>query len=297
MMRAELARRFRVLLSGSQTGVPDWTPLVAAGDDGGAFGPTDEAWVVHSDLATLIGGIRALLMQTLHPGALGGVVQHSRFESDVLGRLNGTIRWLTISTFGSTAAIQEEAARVRSLHERVRGNYVAVDGSSRQYQASDPDLLQWVHVAFTESFLVAHQHYGQRCVDADAYVAGWARAVEPIGLVDAPTSEAALRLAVNRYAGEFRVDERTRSVVAFIRRAPFPMGARPVYRILFAAAVTTLPSDYRRMLGLRAVPAPIVRGSTRVLLRVMRWIIGQRSPMELVALERRRRVAAHRVSG
>ncbi len=292
VIRGELTRRFRALLSDSRTGVPDWTPLVAVGDDEGFFGPADEAWIVHSDLATMIGGIRALLMQALHPGSLAGVVQHSRYESDVLGRLNGTIRWLTISTFGSSTAIEAEAARVRALHERVRGSYKTTHGETRHYRASDVDLLQWVHVAFTDSFLKVHQHYGQQSIDADAYVAGWARAVEPLGLHDAPSSAAALERTIASYNGELRVDETTRKVVAFIRKVAFPRGARPVYRLLFAAAVETLPAEYRQLLGLRAAPAPLVRISTRMLLRLMRWIIGQHSPMELVALERRARVAA-----
>ncbi len=294
MIRREMTRRFRALLSGAQSGVPEWTSLVAQGDDEGFFGPDDEAWVVHSDLATMIGGIRALLMRALHPGSLAGVVQHSRYEEDVLGRLNGTIRWLTISTFGSTTAIADEAARVRALHERVRGSYRTKDGSTRNYRASDTDLLQWVHVAFTDSFLTVHQRYGRRPVDADAYLAGWSRAVEPLGLVGAPSSQAGMQATIAGYREQLVVDDTTRKVVAFIRRVPFPRGARLVYRLLFAAAVETLPAEYRHLLGLRAAPAPLVRASTRMLLHGMRWVIGQRSPMELVALERRQRVSTGR---
>ena len=292
VIRQELTRRFRALLSGSQTGVPDWTPLVAAGDDARRLGPHDEPWIVHSDLATLIGGIRALLVQALHPGSLAGVVQHSRYEEDVLGRLNGTIRWLTIATFGSTTAVEAESARVRALHERVRGNYQTSSGEDRSYRASDNDLLTWVHIAFTDSFLAAHRLYGRRAVDADRYIAQWAGAVEPLGLSRAPGSEADLRSAMASFEDELRVDASTKKVIAFIKRVPFPRGAMPVYWLLFHAAVDSLPAEYRAMLGLRTVPSWVIRPIARALIRVMRWIVGPRSPMENVALERRLRAGA-----
>lgn len=287
MIRAEFSRRFRALLSGSGTGVPAWTPLVAAGDDEGLFGPEDAAWIVHADLATLVGGIRALLVQALHPGSLAGVVQHSRYASDVLGRLHGTIRWLTISTFGSTAAVEEEAARVRALHEHVRGSYVTGDGIERRYRASDEALLSWVHLAFTDAFLACHAIYGARPVDADAYVAGWARAVQPLGLMEAPSSIDELRSVMASRREELRVDATTRRIVEFIRHAPFPRPARPLYWLLFQAAVDSLPRDYRELLGVRTLPRPIIRRVVQRLLGVMRWGLGDVSPMETAALQRR----------
>ena len=290
MMRTELARRFRSLLSGSPTGVPDWTPLVEQGEDAGLFGPNEEPWIVHADIATLVGGIRALLVQAMHPGSLAGVVQHSRYEADVLGRLNGTIRWLTICTFGSAAAVEAESARVRALHDRVRGSYRDAHGDQRDYRASDTDLLSWVHIAFTDSFLTAHSLYGRTKIDHDAYIAHWARAVRPLGLSQAPDSRRALQSAMADFDAQLDVSESTRRVVAFIRRVPFPRGARPVYWLLFQAAVDSLPPDYRTRLGLRAMPAPLVRWATRVLLSGMRWVIGTRSPMETAALARRKRL-------
>ena len=100
-LQQRLARRFVHLLSGSSDGKPPWLAAVAEGEEGGFFLPGDAPWIVHKDFATLVGGVRALLLQALHPGALGGVAQHSRYEEDPLGRLSGTIRWLTVTTFGS----------------------------------------------------------------------------------------------------------------------------------------------------------------------------------------------------
>jgi uncharacterized protein (DUF2236 family) len=62
-------------------------------------------------MATLVGGVRALLMQALHPGSLAGVRNHSRYQNDPLGRLAGTIQWLTVTTFAARESILREAGR------------------------------------------------------------------------------------------------------------------------------------------------------------------------------------------
>jgi len=159
MARNRVAQGFRRIISGDPEGSPEWVRQLADGVDPGHFGPGSAAWTVHGSLPTLVGGVRALLMQALHPGALAGVVQHSRYEEDPLGRLAGTAQWLTVVTFGDTAMADRECARVRGMHRKVRGMY-PVGGEVREYSAGDPELLRWVHVAFTDSFLATHRVWG-----------------------------------------------------------------------------------------------------------------------------------------
>jgi uncharacterized protein (DUF2236 family) len=111
-----LADSFRKNVSGSKDGLPDWAKDIALGNDSGLFKPDGSVWKVHGSLATLVGGVRALLLQAAHPAPLAGVAQHSRYESDPMGRLAGTTRWLTITTFGSTEIIEREAKRVNAMH-------------------------------------------------------------------------------------------------------------------------------------------------------------------------------------
>src|SRR3982751_3298262 len=99
---AVLRRRLLNALTGSPDGRTTWISEVGEGDDEGLFGPESAAWVVHGDMPTLVAGIRALLMQTLHPGAMAGVHDWSRYKTDTAGRLTGTIRWIVATTFGST---------------------------------------------------------------------------------------------------------------------------------------------------------------------------------------------------
>lgn len=298
-LQESLSKRFRRLLTGDPDGVPPWLEIIAAGDEPGLFLPTDAPWVVHADFGTLVGGIRALLMQALHPGSLTGVANHSRYEQDALGRLAGTIRWLTVTTFGSHTAVAGESSRVNRLHDRVKGEYVTGVGETKPYKAADPDLLLWVHIAFTDSFLSCHEMYASRPIPvgnaktgADNYVAQWASSVVPLGLTNAPMSRAALDAEINSIyeRGLLRSDATTLNVVKFIKNAPLPAAAKPVYNLLFNAAVLSLRPEFREMLGLKAKPRWIIQPLTRGMLKFIRLAIGPESPIEDGAIARLHRI-------
>lgn len=289
------------MLSGDPNGVPPWLEVIAAGDEAGFFLPTDAPWVVHADFGTLVGGIRALLMQALHPGSLTGVKNHSRYESDPLGRLAGTIRWLTITTFGSKTAVANEAGRVNRLHTKVTGEYTKGTGENVPYKAADQDLLLWVHIAFMESFLVAHQMYASRPIPkgqfetgADNYVSQWSVSVAPLGLSKCPMSEQELEDEITSInaQGLLAATADTQRVVEFIKNPPLPVLAKPIYRLLFNAAVVSLRPEFREMLGLKARPLWLIQPVTRGVLRFMRTAIGPESPIEDGAVARLRRIGA-----
>lgn len=294
-----LSKRFRRLLSGAPDGTPPWLDVIARGDTGGLFLPTDAPWVVHRDFGTLVGGIRALLMQALHPGSLTGVSEHSRYEKDPLGRLAGTIRWLTVTTFGSHEAVAGEAGRVNRLHDRVTGTYETGAGATIPYRAADPDLLLWVHIAFMESFLVAHEMYaatplpkGDAATPGDNYVNQWAASVTPLGLDTVPRTRAEVDEMITDLwrRGVLVASDATRSVISFIRHPPLPLPVRPVYRLLFNAAVVSIRPEFQVMLGLKPKPRWIIVPLTRFVLRAIRIGIGPDSAIEDAALRRLRRL-------
>lgn len=297
------SRRFRTLLSQDPNGIPPWLPIVAEGDEPGFFLPTDAPWVVHADFGTLVGGIRALLMQALHPGSLTGVKNHSRYESDPLGRLAGTIRWLTVTTFGSKSAVMNEASRVNRLHDRVKGEYTTGSGENIPYKAADKDLLLWVHIAFMESFLVSHQMYSSKPIPkgdaktgADNYIAQWSISVSPLGLDRCPMNLEELDRAITDLYkdGVLVSTPDTQKVVDFIENPPLPKSAKPIYGLLFAAAVVSLRPEFRELLGLKAKPKWIIQPVTRFVLRAMRIAIGPESPIEDGAIARLKRIGALR---
>ena len=284
----ELARtRFRARVSGDPTGAPDWVRDIArVGEGPGWFEPDGVVWRVHGDLATLVGGVGALLGQGAHPLALAGVQRHSAYQLDPWKRLAGTARWLVVSTFGSDELARRESARVRGLHARVSGE----DGTGRPYAASDPQLLRWVHLAFTDAFLAAHQavgedlsrRFGRRW--ADVYVGDWRRGAEALGATDLPATEAELAEALAAFAPELEpvpADLRT-----FLSAPPglstpeqvFYTGLSRSAALLVSPTIAPLagvPGRSRRGLGDRARLR-----ATRLQLQALQLALGSRSPSE-----------------
>lgn len=279
--------------TGDPNGNPEWAQKLAEGTDTGYFAPGSDPWAIHSGFPTLVAGVRSLLVQALHPGALAGVRDWSRYTEDPLGRLAGTIRWLATVTFADTARADTECGRVRKLHDRVNGMYVTGTGEDSPYSAHDADLATWVHDVFADSFLTCHQLLqGGISDNGDRYVSEWAIIGTKLGVAHPPHTVSELREQIESYRtrGLLRVDDRTREVVSFVRRPPLHPMLMPAYAVLFQAAVATIPVEYRRMLGLRRIPLPIL-GTARVTLWLLRKIIGPTSPAELHALDRHRRLA------
>ncbi|MBK1826720.1 oxygenase MpaB family protein [Haloferula rosea] len=286
-----VGRRFRALLCGNPSGEVPWLGAVAEGEGPGLYQPDEAPWVLHADMATLVGGIRALLVQALHPGSLAGVRQHSRYKDDPLGRLAGTIRWLTVTTFAARESVLHEAGRVRGMHGKVLGTYRDARGVEREYRASDPHLLLWVHIAFMESFLRTHEAYSSVAIPggADAYVRLWGRSVEPLGLDETPQDEKEMMAVVERFDDELVVTDETREVIDWIRRPPLPLPSRIVYRLLFQAAYQTLPEAHQQRIGVPRWPRWLVVKPTRFFLRSLRWWIGTEDPLQDAALARLQR--------
>ncbi|WOH19287.1 oxygenase MpaB family protein [Paenarthrobacter sp. GOM3] len=291
--RHELQRTF----TGTSGTPPEWVPRLAEGNDAGYHLPGSAAWAVHGHVATIVAGIRVLLMQALHPGALAGVYEHSGFQKDPLGRLANTVRWIFTVTYGSTDAAEAATARVRKIHERVRGTYVDGQGVEREYAANNPELLRWVHVTYADSFITANRIWGRPIPGGpDAYVREWAAAGRLMGVIDPPLTWAQVREELEAWysSGVLRADERLAETVSFIRRPPLSPLLRPGYRILFAAAVATLEPKYRDLLGLRRaklglVPVPVVTAA-RAVLGMVRFALGSHGPSEQAARRRLQRL-------
>ena len=293
-----IGKRFRKIITNSPDGTPPWLEEVGQGNDAGLFLPSDAPWVVHGDLATLIGGIRALLMQALHPGTLSGVATHSRYEQDPLGRLAGTTKWLTVTTFGSSSAIKNEANRVNKMHSVVKGKYKNAQGESIAYRASDFDLLLWVHIAFTASFLRTHQLYSRKPIPggADSYVSLWSKSVTGLGLEKCPMTESQLNNAIKNFydSKQLLANDTTFKVIKFLRKPPLPKVARFVYAWLFQAAAASIEKEYLDLLKIKPLPLWFVKPITLGLLWLMARAIGSESPLETAAKNRLIRIGAWR---
>jgi len=231
---------------------------------------------VHGDASMFAGGLRALLLQSLHPLAMAAVSAHSGYRGDPWGRLRRTSYFLAITTYGAVPDAEEAIARVKGVHERVRGT--SPDGV--KYRASDPHLLKWVHVAEVDSFLAAHQMYGVQPLNAaeqDLYVEDAALVARKLGVIDPPTTVAELRQLLDEYRPELRGTTEARQAARFMLiHPPVPWAARPAYGVLTAAAVGLLPWWTRWPLRLPYLPlaeATVVRAAGDGLTRTIRWAL------------------------
>lgn len=231
---------------------------------------------VHADTSMFIGGILALLMQSLHPLAMAAVADHSGYRSDPWGRLQRTARYIAETTFATTDDAEAAIQRVRGIHAHIRG--VAPDG--RPYAASDPHLLEWVHIAEIDSFLRAYQRYGSGTLDQterDGYVTDMAFIGRKVGVEHPPTTEAELRQRLDDYRPELEGSRGARSVARYlVYTPPVPLWARPAYGTLAAAAVGLLPRWARWPLRLPYLPvteATVVRAAGLAMTNVSRWAL------------------------
>jgi uncharacterized protein (DUF2236 family) len=218
------------------------------------FGPERPIRRVHGDASMFIGGLAALLLQSLHPLAMAAVAAHSGFRGDPWGRLQRTSTFLAVTTYGPADSAQAACDRVRAVHERVRGS--TADGLP--YAASDPHLLCWVHIAEVDCFLRAHQRYGARPLDdagCDGYVADMARIATALGIPDPPADRAGLADRLAAYRGELRATPEARGTARYLLlRPPVPLVARVPYGAVAASAVSLLPPWAARALWLPRLP-------------------------------------------
>lgn len=235
---------------------------------------------VHSDASGFVGGLRALLLQSLHPLAMSAVAQHSGYRGDPWGRLQRTSYFLAVTTFGTAADAQRAVDRVRSIHERIRGT--TADG--RPYHAADPHLLRWVHITEVDSFLTAYQRFSGSPLDREGrngYIADVAKVGEALGVQDPPVNEDELKAQITAYRPELEGTPEAREAARFLLlKPPLPWIARGPAVVLGATAVASLPVWARWPLRLPFVPlteATLVQASGRTLVRSLGWVMGART--------------------
>ncbi len=248
----------------------------AAREDTGFFGPDSIAWRVHGDLTTMmIGGVAALLLQMLHPGAMAGVWDHSNFREDRLGRLRRTARFMAGTTYGSKREAQEFIRRVRTIHDRVAGTLP--DG--RSYSANDPEILTWVHVAGTVNFLAAYVRYRDPLMsraDQDRYFAEWALTARELGAVEIPETRAAAEAYLRRMRPKLKVDARViEAARVLLSDEDLSSTTAPAIRLLSVAAKDLLPGWASAMHGFRigALERPVARVGAHGMAQVLRWAL------------------------
>jgi uncharacterized protein (DUF2236 family) len=259
--------------------------------DDGFFGPASVTWRISGDLSAPVAGLRALLLQALHPLAMAGVDQHSDWRRDPVGRLAATSAYLSTVSFGEQAAAERAASRVRKIHARVSG---MDEVTGRPYAATDPALLLWVHAALVDSNLVARNLFGTplSAADADSYIREMVVAAELVGVPRAMVPATAAQLA--RYIAQMRPElictrAASDSMAFLLDPAGLDEDIAEIWQDIRDGAVGALPDWAAELYGFQRAPlTPRRRTEIRQALGVLDAVyIGEPG-----VLEARQRIAA-----
>jgi uncharacterized protein (DUF2236 family) len=252
----------------------------------GLFEPDAVIRRVHGDFTSMmIGGVSALMLQMLHPGALAGVWDHSNFRHDMPGRLRRTAQFIGTTTYGSREDAERLIERVALIHRRVRGELP--DGTP--YSADDPRLLTWVHVAEVSSFLRAFLRYRDPLLSPplqDRYLDQSAEIARRLGAEDIPRSRREIAEYLREMRRELRFDERTREVQQALLSQPAASASAlaPFQTLVFDAGIELLPHWGAQLHGFNFGPGrrAAIRAGAAGMGAVLRWGLDAPAPVAKV---------------
>ncbi|MFF5079639.1 oxygenase MpaB family protein [Actinoplanes sp. NPDC000266] len=232
--------------------------------DVGLFGPDSVTWKLHREPILMLGGLRSLYLQALHPRAVAGVAQNSGYRADPWGRLSRTSAYVATVIYGSTDEVERASSRLRRLHSRM----TAVDPRDGEtFRIDEPDLLRWVHVTEVESFLTTATRAGLRLTpdEVDRYYTEQLKAAELVGLDPATVPATAAEVAAYYEAvrPELGMTRDSAETALFLTVPPVPTTWGPrafrlgltlgptrwAYLGIAGTAVALLPPWARRMYG------------------------------------------------
>lgn len=212
-------------------------------------GPGSVFWKVHREWIVAAGWGRAILLQLAHPSVAAGVRDHSSFRGSLaasLRRARSTVNAMLAISFGDEEAMIGAAARINTIHDRVRGT---------TYSAHDPELLQWVHATLLESTLLSHtllvgpltpRERDRYCVEAAI--------MEPLlgiptGWLPRDTTELDTYMHAMLASGQLVVTDTSRSLARAMLYPPRGFVCWPAFRALQLLTVGTLPPSIRQDYG------------------------------------------------
>ena len=254
----------------------------------GFFRPDSVTWRVHSDPSMVVGGIRALLEQALHPEAMSGVAAHSNFREDAWGRLQRTGDYVGTLTFGTQEEAEKLAARVRKVHAMLK--------------LDDQKLLLWVHMAMVDAFLDTAIRSGLQLSEAeqDRYIDEMITFALLVGIEESrvPRSRREVSEYFREISGELSASDDAKRAALFIAIPPLPPLLRfgtpiaPLWGGIASLAAASLPRWARSLYGWPTLPGhesatDLALKSTRSALKLLPQSFRE-SPQMKAARERNR---------
>ena len=236
--------------------------------DLGYFGPDTVTWRIHSEPVAMVGGLRALLLQALHPGAMRLLADRSNFRADPWLRFQRTVGYVGTVCFAPRVEVDEAAAHVRSVH--------------RALGVDDSEQLAWVHACLVDSFLAAAAAAGIRIApaDRDRYVREQVRAAEFVDVPAelTPQSFAELAAFISELRPKLAATGEAREAARVVLLPPLPVPRRFIvparlgWTTVSTLAVGLLPRWARAMYRLPPLPGAALTATVgmRALRRAVR---------------------------
>ena len=212
-------------------------------------GPESITWKVNREMIVVAGWGRAILLQLAHPAVAAGVHDHSSFRGSLLSsfwRLHSTVGAMLSLTFGDTEDMITAAARINTIHDRVRG---------ATYSAHDPDLQRWVHGTLLESIPLTYEllvgpltarERDRYCVEAAI--------MEPLlgmpaGWLPRDSAQVDTYMREMLSSGRIAVTDTSRALARAVLYPPQWYLAWPVFRPIQLLTIGTLPPSIREAYG------------------------------------------------
>ncbi|MFG1999779.1 oxygenase MpaB family protein [Spirillospora sp. NPDC048911] len=229
-------------------------------EDYGLFGPGSVTWRVMGEPVLVVGGVRALLLQALHPRSMWGTAQNSELMDPqaAWARLGRTVEFVRVRTYGTTGEVDRVGRRIRKLHSKLTGLDLR---TGETFRVDDVENLLWVHMGEVDSYLDVARRAGVplSAADADRFVDEQRRAAEVVGL-DPAVVPASVGEMKEYYDGMRPHIWACKEARVGLRRLFNPNVPRQMLPLKLAApgiatlVVTTLPRWARRMYGLPGLP-------------------------------------------
>ena len=228
--------------------------------DDGLLGPDPVAWRVIGHPGALIGGLRSLILQSLHPLAMAGVDQHSDYVKRPLDRLHRTTFYVAATAYGDTETAAQAVEHVKLRHRKVRGTDPV---TGKAYSAEDPETQLWVHCTEWHSFLAAYRVFAPDTLspeEEDRYIAEGAIIGSLLGTPRemVPASAAEMDDFFERRQSELRMSEAARAAINFVVKPRPTRDILPYYAPLLvygSAARALAPPEIQRLAEIERPPA------------------------------------------
>ncbi|MFM9141567.1 MAG: oxygenase MpaB family protein [Actinomycetota bacterium] len=234
----------------------------------GYFHPDGIVWKIHSDSSMVVGGIRALLEQALHPEAMAGVAAHSNFREDAWGRLQRTGDYVGTLTFGTRQEADQLSSRVRMIHEKLK--------------LDDPKLLLWVHMAMVDAFLDTALRSGMNLTvdNQNEYIAEMVKFATLVGIPESMTPHDidSTKRYFDSILPELSASDDAKRAALFIALPPLPPLLRfgtpiaPIWGGITSLAAASLPKWAKRLYGWPTLPGEEI--ATDLALKTARITLG-----------------------